>query len=297
FVWLLACGTALHRFRFVPGSVLKGIMFGSSGGDGGYGVQQHGYQTRSRGRSRHEAQEERLVEGDLFGSTKRQSFRSAEPPTGLPPRASYYDGTSNVGGNAFANAAGAGAGGGPVGYGQTPRVAQPSPFARGRTPTNSYAAPTPTNAFFSTDGGVGTAPRSGYGGPRYSQVSPATGPRPQQEQDPQGFSAGVGSASEVALVPVESSGSGRGRATWVVVWGVPLGKGNEVLTRFLNFGDVEEQRGHPGSNWLYLKYATRLQAEKALAAGHGSRLTDTVMLGVQRVPDDEVVFFFWQDVA
>lgn len=36
------------------------------------------------------------------------------------------------------------------------------------------------------------------------------------------------------------------------------------------------------------RYATRLQAEKALAAGHGSRLTDTVMLGVQRVSDDEV---------
>lgn len=52
---------------------------------------------------------------------------------------------------------------------------------------------------------------------------------------------------------------------------------------------------HPGlrssvSNAFSLRdrYATRLQAEKALAAGHGSRLTDTVMLGVQRVPDDEV---------
>lgn len=232
-------------------------------------------------------------------------------------------------------------------------MAQPSPFARGRTPTNSffasatgggggggyngtapgssYAAPTPTNAFFSTtagggDGGVGSAPRSSYGGARYTQVSPATGPRPQQEQQQQqqqqGVSPGVGSSSEVALVPVEASGNGRGvtmdddddddmptrsladdpdvvrdsgfsgategiryrgggaggggsgrvsvggegavggfsnaepdteRTTWVVVWGVPPGKGSEVLTRFLQFGDVEEQRGHAGSNWLYLK--------------------------------------------
>lgn len=38
------------------------------------------------------------------------------------------------------------------------------------------------------------------------------------------------------------------------------------------------------------RYATRLQAEKALAAGHGSRLTATVMLGVQKVPDDEVCY-------
>lgn len=37
-----------------------------------------------------------------------------------------------------------------------------------------------------------------------------------------------------------------------------------------------------------VRYATRLQAEKALAAGHGSRLTETVMLGVQRINEDEV---------
>ncbi|CAM9123821.1 unnamed protein product [Sphacelaria rigidula] len=78
------------------------------------------------------------------------------------------------------------------------------------------------------------------------------------------------------------------RDTWVVVWGVPPGKSNDVLSCFSQFGHVEEQRGVPDSNWLYLKYATRLQAEKALAAGHGSRLTNTVMLGVQKVVEDEV---------
>ncbi|CAM9326133.1 unnamed protein product, partial [Hapterophycus canaliculatus] len=300
---------------------------------------------------RHEAQEERLVEGDLFGATKRQSLRSTEPPTGLPPRAAYHDGTGSAGGNAFASGGPGGGWGGAGGYSQTPRVAQPSPFARGRTPTN---------AFFSAAGGHnGTAPGSSYAAPTPTNA-PATGPRPQQEQEQQGVSPGMASSSEVALVPVEASGNGRGvamdddddddmptrsladdpdvvsdsgfsategiryrrggtgagargpgrvsagggavvgdgafsnaepdteRATWVVVWGVPPGKANEVLTRFLQFGDVEEQRGHQGSNWLYLKYTTRLQAEKSLAAGHGSRLTDTVMLGVQRVPDDEV---------
>lgn len=34
------------------------------------------------------------------------------------------------------------------------------------------------------------------------------------------------------------------------------------------------------------RYATRLQAEKAVAAGHGSRLSDKVMLGVQKVQDE-----------
>lgn len=43
------------------------------------------------------------------------------------------------------------------------------------------------------------------------------------------------------------------RATWVVVWGVPKGKETDVLTRFLQFGHVEEQRGLPDSNWLYFK--------------------------------------------
>lgn len=40
-----------------------------------------------------------------------------------------------------------------------------------------------------------------------------------------------------------------------------------------------------------VRYATRLQAEKALAAGHGSRLTETVMLGVQRINEDEVRYY------
>ena len=43
------------------------------------------------------------------------------------------------------------------------------------------------------------------------------------------------------------------RATWVVVWGVPPGKSNDVLTCFLQFGHIEEQRGQPDSNWLYFK--------------------------------------------
>ncbi|CAM9208721.1 unnamed protein product, partial [Ectocarpus fasciculatus] len=322
-------------------------MFGNSGGDVGYGAQQQGYQTRSRGRGRDGPPEGQLVEGDLFGNPKHQSFRPTDPPAGVAPRGAYHDATAGggggVGGNAFRNN-GAGAGG----YGQTPAAAQPSPFARG---------PSPMNASFSGAGG-GSAAGPGYSAGGYNDPG-QTAPPPQQQQQ-HGFGPRVGFSSEVALVPVEASGNSRGRnvmdddddddiptrsladvpddvrdggvlfgggeglrsrraggggrgggggdrmgggldgiggynaapdtqrATWVVVWGVPPGKSNQVLIRFLQFGDVVEQRGHPGSNWLYFKYATRLQAEKALAAGHGSRLTDTVMLGVQRVPDDEV---------
>ncbi|CAM9524118.1 unnamed protein product [Ectocarpus sp. 4 AP-2014] len=309
-------------------------------GDVGYGTQQQGYQTRSRGRGRDGPPEGQVVEGDLFGNPKRQSFRSTDPPTGVPPRGAYHDATAGGGGggNAFRNG-GAGAGG----YGQTPAAAQPSPFARG-----------PMNPSFSAAGG-GSVPGPGYGAGGYS--NPGQTAQQQQQQQQHGFGARVGFSSEVALVPVEASGNSRGRnvmdddddddiptrsladepddvrdgevlfgggeglrsrrggggggggddrmgggggiggfntasdtqrATWVVVWGAPPGKSNQVLIRFLQFGDVVEQRGQPGSNWLYFKYATRLQAEKALAAGHGSRLTDTVMLGVQRVPDDEV---------
>ncbi|CAB1116319.1 unnamed protein product [Ectocarpus sp. CCAP 1310/34] len=314
-------------------------MFGNSGGDVGYGTQQQGYQTRSRGRGRDGPPEGQVVEGDLFGNPKRQNFRSTDPPTGVPPRGAYIDATAGGGGgggggNAF-RSGGAGAGG----YGQTPASAQPSPFARG-----------PMNASSSVAGG-GSAPGPGYGAGGYSDPGQTA-----QQQQQHGFGARVGFSSDVAFVPVEASGNSRGqnvmddddddddiptrsladdpddvrdggvlfgggeglrsrrggggddrmgggggfggfnaapdtqRATWVVVWGVPPGKSNQVLIRFLQFGDVVEQRGQPGSNWLYLKYATRLQAEKALAAGHGSRLTDTVMLGVQRVLDDEDTF-------
>lgn len=43
------------------------------------------------------------------------------------------------------------------------------------------------------------------------------------------------------------------RDTWVVVWGVPPGKSNDVLSCFLQFGHIEEQRGVPDTNWVYFK--------------------------------------------
>lgn len=82
------------------------------------------------------------------------------------------------------------------------------------------------------------------------------------------FTAGGGIASgglrhrragEGMAVSVGEAGLGRviepdvQRATWVVVWGAPAGKANEVLTRFLQFGRIEEKRAMPGSNWLYFK--------------------------------------------
>lgn len=82
------------------------------------------------------------------------------------------------------------------------------------------------------------------------------------------FSAGGGTSSgglrhrragEGRAVSVGEPGLGRviepdvQRATWVVVWGAPAGKANEVLTRFLQFGRIEEKRAMPGSNWLYFK--------------------------------------------
>ncbi|CAM9538720.1 unnamed protein product [Ectocarpus fasciculatus] len=173
-------------------------MFGNSGGDVGYGAQQQGYQTRSRGRGRDGPPEGQLVEGDLFGNPKHQSFRPTDPPAGVAPRGAYHDATAGggggVGGNAFRNN-GAGAGG----YGQTPAAAQPSPFARG---------PSPMNASFSGAGG-GSAAGPGYSAGGYNDPG-QTAPPPQQQQQ-HGFGPRVGFSSEVALVPVEASGNSRGR--------------------------------------------------------------------------------------
>lgn len=147
--------------------------------------------------------------------SQRPSFRSTDGPSGLPPRAAYYDGSGGGGGgsgggggggcgsaSAFRNGGYGGVGGAGGGYSQTLTL-QASPFARG---------PTPTNAFFSAaTGGLSSAPGSAYGSASYRQVSPATGPRPTAHQ--QGVSPDVGgfgrSSSEVALVPVEAGGGER----------------------------------------------------------------------------------------
>lgn len=44
------------------------------------------------------------------------------------------------------------------------------------------------------------------------------------------------------------------RDTWVVVWGVPPGKSTDAVSCFLEFGHIQEQRGHDDSNWLFLRW-------------------------------------------
>ncbi|ETV99427.1 hypothetical protein H310_08120 [Aphanomyces invadans] len=67
---------------------------------------------------------------------------------------------------------------------------------------------------------------------------------------------------------------------WVTVFGFPMQDMEVVLSYFQAIGNVAQYR-HGRGNWLYLRYQTRLQAEKALIES-GSTLGGRVMIGVKR---------------
>ncbi|CAM9423758.1 unnamed protein product, partial [Phaeothamnion confervicola] len=73
-------------------------------------------------------------------------------------------------------------------------------------------------------------------------------------------------------------------AEWVMVYGFHAAAASEVFRRFQGLGSVVEQRAGPG-NWLFLRYATPLQADKVAAAGPYAMLSDHIMLGVQKLDD------------
>ncbi|RHY92741.1 hypothetical protein DYB35_005352 [Aphanomyces astaci] len=73
---------------------------------------------------------------------------------------------------------------------------------------------------------------------------------------------------------------GHDQLYWITVFGFPLQDMDVVLSYFQTVGDVVQYR-HGRGNWLYLRYQTRLQAERALFES-GSTLGGRVMIGVKR---------------
>ena len=67
--------------------------------------------------------------------------------------------------------------------------------------------------------------------------------------------------------------------TWVTVFGFPPSAASYVLTQAAMWGHVLEHRTPAQGNWMHLKFASRLQARKALARS-GRLLTDTLIIGV-----------------
>lgn len=67
----------------------------------------------------------------------------------------------------------------------------------------------------------------------------------------------------------------------VVVFGLPADSVQNVLRKFQEFGDIVDYHVGQG-NWMIIRYATALQAEKALSQT-SVLLSSNVLLGVMKL--------------
>jgi nuclear pore complex protein Nup53 len=102
-----------------------------------------------------------------------------------------------------------------------------------------------------------------------------------------GLSSNGGALSEtlnLTPLPVPASANdvlhGDHFETWVTVFGFPPSAISDVLRRFQGFGEVVDHRA--SGNWLHVRYATRLQAEKALCQNGALINNGMIMVGVRR---------------
>ncbi|KAH9190126.1 hypothetical protein AeNC1_007903 [Aphanomyces euteiches] len=73
---------------------------------------------------------------------------------------------------------------------------------------------------------------------------------------------------------------GHDEVYWITVFGFPIQDMDAIFSYFQTLGDVVQYRYGRG-NWLYIRYRTRLQAEKALQES-GSTLSGRIMIGTKR---------------
>jgi Nup53/35/40-type RNA recognition motif len=71
---------------------------------------------------------------------------------------------------------------------------------------------------------------------------------------------------------------------WVTVFGFSRDRTTEVLHGFQKYGEIEQHRMGTG-NWLHMRYATKLQAQRALSK-NGKILNGDLMLGVAPCIDE-----------
>jgi hypothetical protein len=79
---------------------------------------------------------------------------------------------------------------------------------------------------------------------------------------------------------------------WVLVYGyTSQAQYDEILRRFSSFGHVLDHHGSYAlgqSNWIAIRYESRLEAEKALCHQH-MRLVDDIFCGVKRLQDNDPI--------
>jgi len=77
-------------------------------------------------------------------------------------------------------------------------------------------------------------------------------------------------------------------ANWVTVWGFPPSAASFILQQFGACGTVLQHVMPPNSNWMHIRFQTRLQATKALGKNAGV-LGGSIMVGVAPCRDESVL--------
>ncbi|CAM9465506.1 unnamed protein product, partial [Chrysoparadoxa australica] len=164
-------------------------------------------------------------------------------------------------------------------------------------------APPPTTSLL--DGGLqqsmaeryGSRPGLGAGSSAPSAV-PAGSLGLRQRKDANGMA--MGGRQRLGLAGAGGIGTGVGSTefgfqtmsnadpweNWVVVYGFPGDRMEAVFREFRQYGQVAAHKIGQG-NWMFIRYTTRLQAEKAFASGNGLVIGGGIMLGVRKM-DSEV---------
>jgi len=77
-------------------------------------------------------------------------------------------------------------------------------------------------------------------------------------------------------------------ANWVTVWGFPPSAASFVLQQFGSCGTVLQHIMPPNSNWMHIRFQTRLQASKAMSK-NSSVLGGSIMVGVMPCKEESVL--------
>jgi len=77
-------------------------------------------------------------------------------------------------------------------------------------------------------------------------------------------------------------------AVWVTVFGFPPQAAQFVLSQISTCGTVLQHTQPPQSNWMHVRFQTRLQARKALDRS-ATVIGGNIMIGVNRCTDDTVL--------
>jgi len=77
-------------------------------------------------------------------------------------------------------------------------------------------------------------------------------------------------------------------STWVTVWGFPPSAASFIVQQMSGCGTVLQHVMTPNSNWMHVRFQTRLQASKAVAK-NGSVIGGTIMVGVSPCRDESVL--------